>query len=166
MEIELIKPSFYDSYEEYCEFFEEEQYREIKDYLSCNGKEGLKIAKELNSYDGSFDFTDVYDPEELIDMIVSSGDKSYIEELIRAIRYGNVCGFSSDYWRYDAYANLEEVDESDLEGEAEDYAVDILNGIINNYNYSHFDDSCMSDELKEAIEWYLAGPIDKEDIEE
>lgn len=95
-----------------------EETRELlKNWLEENGEDRLTICREINSYDGSMDWADTYDLEEL-----ASCTDAY--ELARSIIYGNVTNIENEV-RYDGYMNLENVDEYDLEKESADYITEI-----------------------------------------
>lgn len=88
-------------------------------YLQENTSELLQACKDANSYNGQFDFCDYYeDIEEVCDFM--SG-----YELARAIIYGDVTNVV-DPVRFNAYGNLENVTEYELEQEALDYIEDLL----------------------------------------
>ena len=82
----------------------------LNDYES---KDLLNICRDANCYDGSFDFCDAFDIEDLCSM----ADDKY--ELVRSVIYGNVTNVM-DMVRYNAYGNLESVTEWDLEKECEE----------------------------------------------
>lgn len=82
----------------------------LNDY---DDKDLLNICRDANSWDGSFDFCDVFDIEDLCSMV----DDKY--ELVRSVIYGNVTNVV-DMVRYDAYGNLENVTVWDLYKECTD----------------------------------------------
>ncbi len=96
----------------------------IKNYLLENAEERLQICKEIDSYDGSMEFTRTTTIEELAETM-----DAY--ELARAIIYGNVDSIESDV-RFNGYANLESVTSYDLEDESESYIEEILDYIEEN----------------------------------
>lgn len=92
------------------------------EYLQENTSELLQACREANSYNGQFDFCDYYeDIEEVCDFM--SG-----YELARAIIYGDVTNVIEPV-RFNAYGNLENVTEYDLEQEALDYIDELLDFI-------------------------------------
>ena len=96
----------------------------IKNYLLENPSERLQICKEIDSYDGSMEFTRTTTIEELAETM-----DAY--KLARAIIYGNVVNVESEV-RFNGYANLENVTSYDLEDESESYIEEILDYIEEN----------------------------------
>lgn len=102
-----------------------EKTRELmREWLLENEDERLNICKEINSYDGSMDFSDIYYIEDLADFT-----KAY--DLARAIIYGEVSSIE-DPVRYNGYGNLESVDEYELKSESENYIEEIIDFIDSN----------------------------------
>jgi len=102
-----------------------EETRELlKSWLEENGEERLSICRDINSYDGSMDWANTWDLEELSSSIDAYG-------LARAIIYGEVTNIE-DSVRYNAYGNLETIDEYDLEQESKDYIDEIIDFIESN----------------------------------
>ena len=97
----------------------------LNDYLN---EDLLSIYREAMCYDGSFDFCDAFDLEELIGMV----DNKY--ELVRSIIYGDVKSIDGMV-RYNAYGNLESVTEYDLQWECEDYIDDLAEWLMDNYDH-------------------------------
>ena len=96
----------------------------IKNYLLENPSERLQICKEIDSYDGSMEFTRTTTIEELAETM-----DAY--KLARAIIYGNVVNVESEV-RFNGYANLENVTSYDLEDESESYIEEIIDYIEEN----------------------------------
>ena len=132
------------SFEDAIKLKDDERKSEIierlKDY---NGKDLLSICREACSWDGSFDFADAYDIEDLCSMM-----SAY--DVARSIIYGDVTNVN-DMVRFNAYGNLENVSEWDLEEEARDNIDEIADWLMDNYNktYSLYSDD---EELFEAWE--------------
>ena len=115
---------------------------EIRNYLLENPSERLEICKQINSYDGSMDFTNIAYIEELAETM-----NAY--ELARAIIYGDVNNIDG-LVRFNGYGNLESVDEYDLESESKDYIEEIINH-IDEYefqNISNLDLECLYDDYE------------------
>lgn len=96
----------------------------------------LQLYRECNGYDGSFDFCNIWDIEELC--YCYNGD---CYNLVRAVIYGNVED-TCDYVRFNGCGNLESVDEYDLEIECNDYIEDLADWLIDNYHnidYQYYD---------------------------
>ena len=90
-------------------------------YLQENTNELLQACRDANSYNGGFEFCDAYDIDE-----VCSFMSGY--DLARAIIYGDVTNIV-DPVRFNAYGNLETVNEYELEQEALDYIEELLDFI-------------------------------------
>ena len=103
----------------------EEIESRLKDYLD---DDLLNLFREANSWDGSFDFVDAFDLEDLCSMI----DDAY--ELARSIIYGNVENVCYPV-RYDAYGNLETVTKYDLINDCQYNIGDIADWLMDNYNH-------------------------------
>ncbi len=109
------------------------------EYLQENTSELLQACREANSYNGQFDFCDYYeDIEEVCDFM--SG-----YELARAIIYGDVTNVVEPV-RFNAYGNLENVTEYDLEQEALDYIDELLDFI------EEYPEEISNSELLEILE--------------
>ena len=93
----------------------------IRNYLLENPSERLQICNEIDSYDGSMEFTRTTTIEELAETM-----DAY--ELARAIIYGEVNSIEDDV-RFNAYMNLESVTSYDLEDESEKYIDEIIEHI-------------------------------------
>lgn len=114
------------SFEDAIKLKDEERKSEIierlKDY---DVKDLLSICCEANSYDGNFDFTDVFDIEDVCEMM-----SAY--DVARSIIYGNVTNVN-DMVRFDAYGNLENVSDWDLENEVRDNIDEIADWLMDNW---------------------------------
>ena len=116
--------------------------KDIKNVLEeMSDSELLDVFREANRWDGSFDFVDAFDFEELASMT----NNAY--EFGRSIVYGDVTNIN-DPVRYNAYGNLESVSENNLELEARGYIDDLVNWLGD--NYMHVDgydfSECFEDE--------------------
>ncbi len=85
----------------------------------------LAMCQEANSYDGSFDFCQIYDLEELAENM-----DAY--ELARAIIYGDVHGIV-DPVRFNGYGNLETVNSYMLVQDIRDYYLEELADWLENH---------------------------------
>lgn len=95
----------------------------LKDNL---GKEGLlDLAREINSYDGSFEDAEWYDFEDAAEFAEST------YEFGRAIVYGNVTSVSQPV-RYDVYGNLYNVSAWEIEQEIWEQAEDLAGWLLVN----------------------------------
>lgn len=102
----------------------EQTYEAIQTWLEENAEERLNICRRINSYDGSMDFCDSQDLED-----IASWMSAY--DLARAIIYGNVTNIEDEV-RFNGYGNLESVDSYDLEKESENYISEIIDFIESN----------------------------------
>jgi len=117
----------------------EKLVEEIREYLLENSEERLDICRQINDHDGSMDFSDAIDLEE-----VASYTDAY--ELARSIIFGNVKNVE-DLVRYNGYDNLESVSEDELEEESKDYINEIIK-FIKSYGTQYIYNS----DLEEMIE--------------
>lgn len=110
-------------------------------------EELLALFRECNGWDGSFDFVDVWDIEELAHSI-----DGY--ELARAIIYGNVTDVCENV-RFNAYGNLEAVSDFDLYNECEENIDELIEYLLDNSCHIDLDyyidiDGLEEDEDEEA----------------
>lgn len=128
----------------------------LKDY---NGKDLLSICREAHSWNGSFDFADVFDIEDLCSMM-----SAY--DVARSIIYGDVTNVN-DMVRFNAYGNLENVSEWDLEEEARDNIDEIADWLMDNYDqtYSLYSDDAELFEAWENIDRYGDDYYDEDEEE-
>lgn len=109
---------------------DEEREKEILARLNdYDDKDLLFICREACSYDGSFDFVDAFDMEDVGDYIDTSDAYGFMCRIV----YGNV-NMADGMLRHDAYGNLESVNEWDLEEEARDNINDIAYWLMDNWH--------------------------------
>ena len=89
------------------------------------------MVYDINRYDGSFEFVDAYELEELASMM-----DAY--ELARAIIYGNVTNVC-EYVRFNGYGNLENVSEYDIVDDCRTDIEYIAEWIERNYDNDYID---------------------------
>ena len=104
---------------------EEDEREIVKEYLLENPQTIIDIAHEINSWNGSQDWVDAWDLDELASCIKTM-------ELIRAIVYGDVQNID-DMVRYNAYGNLETISDTELEEEAKDNVDSVIDYIYDLY---------------------------------
>ena len=85
----------------------------------------MAMCQEANSYDGSFDFCQIYDIEELAENM-----DAY--ELARAIIYGDVNNIVEPV-RFNGYGNLENVNKYMVAQEIRDYYLEELADWLENH---------------------------------
>ena len=111
----------------------EETIVSMKTWLEENEEERLNICKSINDYDGSMDWADAWDLEEL-----ANCTDAY--ELARSIIYGDVTNIEDEV-RYNGYGNLESVESYDLEEKSADYITEIIDFIDSNgFSYLNCDE--------------------------
>ena len=139
----------------------DERKKEIIERLNdYTHKDLLSICREANSYDGSFDFADAFDLEDLCAMM-----SAY--DVARSIIFGDVTNVD-DMVRFDAYGNLESVSEWDLKHEAYDQTDEIADWLMDYWNeaYSLYEDDKELFDAWENIDRYGDDYYDDEDEEE
>lgn len=99
----------------------------------------VEIAKIANSWDGSFDFVEVYDLNELI-----ATENPY--RLISAIIHGDVIN-DVDPVRYNVYETLETVHQWELENNVRDREDDIVEWIMWKYDRDDYIHTSLSSYL-------------------
>lgn len=103
---------------------------EIKNRLDDYYDEDLlSICQQANSYDGSFDWCSAFDAEDI--GIFADGLDTY--ELLCSIVSGNVNNVN-DMLRFNAYGNLENVSQRELEEEAANSTSEITSWLIDNWH--------------------------------
>lgn len=128
-------------YERECELIE----RLESNYSNA---ELLGLCREAYAYDGSFDFCDTFEPEEINELFPSKTPY----DIMCMTYFGKIEGLGVDtLFRLNAYGNLESTDEFMLEHEASDNVGELAAWLLDNYN--HVDGLCEEDcELLEAWE--------------
>ena len=87
----------------------------------------LYIYREANSYDGSFEFADTFDVDDLTYIFDNTSN------LVHAIIYGNVTNVVDEV-RFDECGNLENVTERELYAECEDYVEELAEWLMDNHS--------------------------------
>ena len=135
----------------------------IRKYLEENGEERLSVCFDINCYDGSMDFCDTWDLEELCNCTEDT------LELVRSIVYGEVNNITDDV-RYNAYGNLESISNWSLLTESASYIDEIiefieLNG-IGNLSDSEIKEIMESDEYKHTCPFCNTSYDNEDEMEE
>lgn len=116
----------------------------VIEWLNDNTDELRQVVSDINSYDGSLselDFIDMQDFDEWMD-----GKSPW--DIARSIHFGSF-NPTDDYFKFNAYANLESFSEYDIEQEMKDSIEEIADlCIASPENYD------LPDELQELIESY------------
>ena len=98
------------------------------------------VVNELNWYNGSLEFLEVYDMEEF-NFVMEGYEPS---ELANRIFYGDF-NPNHSFFRFDAYANLESLDEYDLHEDYKIYMTEIIDALIDNYEDLDIEDERLID---------------------
>ena len=93
------------------------------------GDDLANLLQYMNGYDGYFKESTYYEME-LFDEFMDGFTPS---EISRMIHYGDF-NPNNEYFRFNAYGNLESLDWCDVVAEAEDLVDDILDHLVNNYD--------------------------------
>lgn len=102
----------------------------ITTYVENLSKEELvELLQHMNAYDGCFDDAIYYDMDEF-DGLMSDYNPMQIAQMIWFGEFNP----NDDFFRFNAYANLESADWRDVEVEAEDLKDDIIDHLVNYYS--------------------------------
>ena len=103
----------------------------IRTYVENISKgELVKLLQRMNAYDGCFDDCVYYDMDEFDDLMSNYSPM----EIAQMICFGDYFDPNDDYFRFNAYGNLESADWNDVEAEAEDLVDDIIYHLVNSYS--------------------------------
>lgn len=117
----------------------------LNDYDS---KDLLNICHDANCYDGSFDFVDCFEADEVENYIDTSDAYSFMCRIV----FGNIESLGRyDMLRVNAYGNLESVNEWQLEKECEDCIDEIADWLMDNYDATN---SLYSDDEELFEAWW------------
>ena len=106
----------------------EEALRNYVEHLS--GDDLAYLLQHMNTYDGCFDYASYYDMDEF-DVLMSNYNPMQIAQMIY---FGDDFNPNDEYFRFNAYGNLESADRHDVVAEAEDLVDDILDHLVNYYD--------------------------------
>ena len=118
-----------------------------------------RLFCEAHSWDGSFDFVDCFEAEEVGEYI----DTSDAYDFMCRIVFGNITSLGRyDMLRVDAYGNLESVDEHEIYQECRDSIGDLADWLMDNWYHVDglYDDD---EELFNAWEYGLDEDEEEED---
>ena len=103
----------------------------IRNYVEhLIGDDLAYLLQHMNAYDGCFDEAYYYDMDEF-DELMSNYSPMQIAQMIY---FGDDFNPNDDYFRFNAYGNLESVDWRDVVAEAEDLVDDIIDHLVNSYS--------------------------------
>lgn len=103
----------------------------IKSYVEhLIGDDLANLLLTMNAYDGSFEESTYYDMDAFDDFLSNATPS----EIAQMIFFGNGFNPNDEYFRFDAYGNLESANWGDVVAEAEDLVDDILDHLVNYYS--------------------------------
>lgn len=106
----------------------------------------LEMTQSVNSYNGALDWLDYWEnDEEFFETMFQTKD-----EVARVICYGDY-SYTDDYVKFNAYGNLESVNQWELEEKLNEYKEEIIDEYLNAYeeDKEYFND----DVIKKIEEW-------------
>lgn len=105
----------------------EEAIRNYVEHLI--GDDLAYLLQHINAYDGNFYDANYYDMDEF-DAFMSNYTPTEIAQMI----YFGEFNPNDDYFRFDAYGNLESAEWRDVVAEAENLVDDIIGHLVNSYS--------------------------------
>lgn len=119
----------------------------------------VELLQHMNAYDGCFDDSIYYDMEDFDEFLSSRTPM----EIAQMIFFGGDFNPNHDFFRFNAYGNLESANWRDVEAEAEDLKDDIIDHLVNYYSgdtpwpdldtlVDADDDALFNDDLEEVEE--------------
>ena len=90
----------------------------------------VELLQHMNGYDSCFDDCVYYDMAEFDDFMSNSSPT----EIAQRIFFGGDFNPNHDFFRFNAYGNLESAYWCDVEAEAEDLKDDIIDHLVNYYS--------------------------------
>ena len=103
----------------------------IRTYVENLSKgELVELLQYMNGYDGCFEESTYYDMDEFDEFMSNYSPM----EIAQMIFFGGDFNPNDEYFRFNAYGDLESADWSDVEAEAEDLVDDIIYHLVNSYS--------------------------------
>ena len=103
----------------------------IRNYVEqLNGDDLTYLLQHMNGYDGCFEECVYYDMDEFDEFMTNYTPM----EIAQMIFYGDEFNPNDEYFRFNAYGNLESADWHDVVAEAEDLVDDIIYHLVNCYS--------------------------------
>ncbi len=99
----------------------------IREYLLDNIDVAKSLVQDLNGWNGCLDYLDYYENQEYI---WSEFFRDDLDKFARCIYYGDF-NYNDEYFRFNAYGNIETLNEYDIEDEIKDNIDDIINNLEN-----------------------------------
>lgn len=103
----------------------------IRNYVEhLIGDDLTQLLQHMNSYDGCFEEAIYYDMDEFDEFLSNHTPM----EIAQMIFYGGEFNPNDEYFRFNAYGNLESANWGDVVAEAEDLEEDIINYLTHYYS--------------------------------
>lgn len=107
---------------------------EVRQYLLENMDETRQIVSELNGWNGSLEYLEIYENDEDFFETFFEGRPM---EAVRASHYGDY-SYNDDYVRFNGYGNLESFDDYQYEQKLKDSLDDIIDNLISEQAHVDF----------------------------
>ena len=103
----------------------------IRTYVeNISNAERVELMQHMNAYDSSFEDELYYDMDSFDDFL----DGYTPMEIAQMVFFGDDFNPNDEYFRFNAYENLESADWHDVEVDAEDLVDDIIDHLVNSYS--------------------------------
>ena len=103
----------------------------IRNYVEhLIGDDLVYLLQHMNAYDGCFEDSIYYGMEEFDEFMSNYSPM----EIAQMIYFGDGFNPNDDYFRFNAYGNLESADWHDVKVDAEDLKDDIIDHLVNYYS--------------------------------
>ena len=103
----------------------------IRTYVeNISNAERVELMQHMNAYDSSFEDELYYDMDSFDDFL----DGYTPMEIAQMVFFGGDFNPNDEYFRFNAYENLESADWHDVEVDAEDLVDDIIDHLVNSYS--------------------------------
>ena len=113
----------------------------IKEMLKSDMYLTMDIVSQLNSLNGSFETYVLYNMDDFDEII----GKGYTPtELAQRIFFGDF-NINDDYFYFNGYANLESINEWEMQGHFEPIIDEIVDSMLYNYDDIYIDDADLND---------------------
>ena len=134
-----------------------EKIEKVRIYLHENLDVAVDVAREINSWDGSFPEFDSVELEEFVSWYIGSDASKLVEIILNSL---DNLSSDTEMIRVTDFNEIEEITDEDLENEVVDYIDEIIDKLDELYPHSV---SVWDDELKELLD---EEEIDNEYLEE
>lgn len=103
----------------------------VKEYLLNNLEEVKELVEDINAYDGSFDYLEVYEND---DEFFNTFYNNNPAEAVRACHFGTY-NYSDDYVKINAYGNVDSCSEWEYEEELQENIDEIIDYLENSEEF-------------------------------